>query len=132
MLARILIFEVRHPIHDARDRIMKPEITLMSIPLIFAQVPGLPIPPLPPGFLWLAVTAGGLVFGISKLIESSKRRSAEDRGETRTTSPNRPSRYESQSEDIEAKLRKLASLRDQNLITEEEYKRKRQEMIATW
>jgi hypothetical protein len=111
---------------------MKPEITLMSILLIFAQVPGLPIPPLPPGFLWLAVTAAGLVFGISKLIESSKQHSAEDHSETRTTSPSRPSRYESRSEDIEAKLRKLASLRDQNLITEEEYKRKRQEMIATW
>jgi hypothetical protein len=120
MLARILIFEVRHPIHDARDRIMKPEITLMSILLIFAQVPGLPIPPLSPGIFWLAVTAGGLVFGISKLIESSKRRSADEHRETLTTSPSRSSRYESQSEDIEAKLRKLASLRDQNLITEEE------------
>jgi hypothetical protein len=117
---------------DARDKIIKWEITLMSILLIFAQVPGLPIPPLPPGFLWLAVTAGGLVFGISKLIESLKRRSGEDHSETRTTSPRRSSQYETVSEDIEAKLRKLASLRGQNLITEEEYRQKRQEIISKW
>lgn len=104
----------------------------VSTLLIFAQIPGLPIPPLPPGFLWLAVTAGGLVFGISKLVETSRRRSAEEHREIQTTSPGRSSRYETLSEDIEAKLRKLASLRDQNLITEEEYRQKRQEIIARW
>jgi hypothetical protein len=36
----------------------------MNVFLVFAQVPGLPIPPLPPIFLWLTITVGGLVFGI--------------------------------------------------------------------
>ena len=104
----------------------------MSTLLIFAQIPGLPVPPLPPGFLWLAVTAGGLVFGISKLIESSKRRSEEDCARRRAMPSNRSSQYEHPLEDIEVKLRKLASLKDQNLISEEEYHRKRQDMIARW
>jgi hypothetical protein len=50
----------------------------VSTLLIFAQIPGMPIPPLPPGFLWLMVTVGGLAFGISKLFGSSKRRSEEE------------------------------------------------------
>jgi Short C-terminal domain len=44
----------------------------------------------------------------------------------------RSSRYEPPLEDIEAKLRKLASLKDQNLISEEEYHRKRQDSIERW
>jgi Short C-terminal domain len=117
---------------DARDRIKKPEISLVNTLSIFAQIAGLPIPPLPPGLLWLAMTAGGLVFGISKLIESSKQRSEEGHIERRTASSSRSSGYEAPSENIEAKLRKLASLKDQNLISEEEYQRKRQEIIARW
>jgi hypothetical protein len=117
---------------DARDRIKKPEISLVNTLSIFAQIAGLPIPPLPPGLLWLAMTAGGLVFGISKLIESSKQRSEEGHIERRTSSSSRSSGYEAPSENIEAKLRKLASLKDQNLISEEEYQRKRQEIIARW
>ena len=104
----------------------------MSTLLIFAQIPGMPIPPLPPGFFWLMVTVGGLAFGISKLFGSSKRRSEEEHIETRTTPSNRSSRYQPPTEDIEVKLRKLGSLRDQNLISEEEYQRKRQEIIGKW
>jgi hypothetical protein len=78
------------------------------------------------------VTVGGLAFGISKLFGSSKRRSQEEQIEKRTTPSNRSSRYEPRSEDIEVKLRKLALLRDQNLISEEEYHRKRQDIIARW
>jgi hypothetical protein len=100
----------------------------MNIPLVFGQIPGLPIPPFPPGFLWFTLSVGGLVFGISKLIESAGRHSRED--------PKRSAKplYSSQppSEDIEAKLRKLASLKDQNLISEEEHQRKRQDIIAKW
>jgi putative oligomerization/nucleic acid binding protein len=78
------------------------------------------------------VTVGGLVFGISKLIESSRRRAEEDRREGENSSANRSSRYEPPREDIKVKLRKLASLRNQNLISEEEYQRKRQEIITGW
>lgn len=101
----------------------------MSTLLVLAQIPGMPIPPLPPGFLWFILTVGGLAFGVSKLFGSSKRRSEEEQIETRTTPSNRSSRYEPLSEDIEVKLRKLTSLRDHNLISEEEYQRKRQEII---
>jgi hypothetical protein len=104
----------------------------VSTLLIFAQIPGMPIPPLPPGFLWLMVTVGGLAFGISKLFGPSKRRSEEEHIETRTTPSHCSSRYQPPTEDIEVKLRKLASLRDQNLISEEEFQRKRQEIIGKW
>jgi Short C-terminal domain len=104
----------------------------MNILLVFAQIPGLPIPPLPPGFLWLAVTLGGLVFGISKLIKSGRRCSEEDCAQNRAMPSNRSSQYEPLREDIEGKLRTLASLKDQNLINEEEYHRKRQDIIARW
>ncbi|MGA8658647.1 MAG: SHOCT domain-containing protein [Chthoniobacterales bacterium] len=98
----------------------------MNVLSVLAQIPGLPIPPLPPGFLWLTVTVGGLVFGISKLIQSARQGSEEDRAQRRS------SRYEPPLEDIAVKLRKLASLKDQNLISEEEYHRKRRDLIARW
>jgi Short C-terminal domain len=103
--------------------------TRMNVLSVLAQIPGLPIPPLPPGFFWLAVTVGGLVFGISRLIESATHRS--ERGHIQRPS-NHSCRYEPPPEDIEVKLRKLASLKDQNLISEEEYHRKRQDIIASW
>src|SRR6266436_5638756 len=104
----------------------------MNVLLIFAQIPGLPIPPLTAGFLWLTVTLGGLVFGISKLVESARHRSEEECAQRRAKPSNPSSGYEPPPEDIEVKLRKLASLKDQNLISEEEYHRKRQDIIARW
>jgi hypothetical protein len=80
----------------------------------------------------LVLAVGSLAFGISKLLEPSKRPSEKDHPETRTGTSHRSPPNDSPLEDIEGKLRKLASLRSQNLISEEEYQRKRQEILARW
>jgi hypothetical protein len=102
----------------------------MNISLVFGQIPGLPIPPLPPGLFWLTLTAGGLAFAVSKLFESANQRSKGER--EKLAKPPPACSPQPPSEDIEVKLRKLASLKEENLISQEEYQRKREDIIAKW
>lgn len=77
------------------------------------------------GILWIAVCIGFIVFGIYSLSRGKAPAVAIIDVES---SPEEGNREE--GADFEAKLRKLERLRKERLISEEEYRRKRTEIMA--
>lgn len=77
------------------------------------------------GILWAAVCIGFIVFGIYSLSRGKAPAVAIIDVESAPEEENR-----AEKADFEAKLRKLERLRKERLISEEEYRRKRTEIMA--
>jgi hypothetical protein len=99
--------------------------------LVFGTPAGLPAlaGPAAAGF-WPIIAIVCLVLGligVTKGVDFRWRREEESRPEDAVSRTG-----ESPSEGLESKLRQLLTLKDQKLITDEEYTRKRAEILQKW
>lgn len=79
--------------------------------------------------VWVAACIGGIIYSIRNLSTYSEEQKKKIPG-TADEVVGILSEEENEEKDFESKLRKLESLRKDKLITEEEYQKKRKEIMA--